>query len=258
MSSSAKSANAPVNDYPALLDAIETTARADDWVIPSIGPDYGKARDQVAVLRERDFPTAMLLPLLQVTTAGVATGLRRLSDFYDKPLMVFFKSSDYVKARDLAALLRDGVLCCVKYGISGGPEPGPFLAELLEATGDASRVIDGLGERTVVGNARHGVRGFTTGSGVVGPHLSMALLKAVQAGDLATAAQLRELFLPLEQMRGAHGPIPVLHEAMRLAGIADTGPISPFFSNCTGDALLAELSSVALALKARSLQRPER
>ncbi len=245
--------NAPVNDYPALLDAIEAPARVDDWVIPSIGPDYGKARDQIAVLRERDFPTAMLLPLLQVTPEGVATGLRKLSDFYGKPLMVFFKSADYVRARDLAALLADGVLCCVEYGIVGASEPEPFLAELLAATGDASRIIDGLGERTVVGNARHGLKGFTTGSGLVGPHLSMALLRAVQAGDLATAAELREHFLPLEKMRGAHGPIPVLHEAVRLAGIADTGPISPFFSNCTGDALLAELEAVAGTLKAKSL-----
>jgi hypothetical protein len=241
--------NAPVASYGALLDAIEAPALADDWVIPSIGPDYGKARDQIAVLRERDFPTAMLLPLLQVTPQGVATGLRRLADFYGKPLMVFFKSADYVRPRDLAALLADGVLCCVEYGITGAADPEPFLAELLAATGSAAQVIDGLGERTVVGNARHGLQGFTTGSGVIAPHLSMALLRAVQAGDLETAATLRERFLPLEALRQAHGPIPVLHEAVRAAGIAETGPIAPFFSNCDDPAVLSQIAKVAAQLR---------
>jgi len=245
--------NAPVREYGALLDAISAPARADDWLIPSIGPDYGKACDQVDVLRERAFPTAMLLPLAQATPAGVATGLRRLSDRFGRPLMVFFKSPDYVAARDLAALLRDGVLCCVEYGITGSAEPEPFLAALLDAAGDASRIIDGLGERTVVGNARHGLRGFTTGSGVVAPHLSMGLLRAVRQGDLDTAARLREAFLPLEALRQAHGPIPVLHEAVRLAGIADTGPIAPFFSNCTDPAVLASIGAAAERLKALSL-----
>ncbi|MDB5821041.1 MAG: hypothetical protein JWQ11_4681 [Rhizobacter sp.] len=246
--------NAPVNAYAALLDAIEAPARADDWVIPSIGPDYGKARDQIAVLRERDFPTAMLLPLMQVSAAGVATGIRRLADFYGRPLMVFFKSADYARPRDLASLLADGALCCVEYGIAGSVEPEPFLTELLDATGSASQVIDGSGERTIVGNARHGVVGFTSGSGVVAPHLAKALLKAVTSGDLETAARLREHFLPLEQLRQSHGPIPVLHEAVRLAGIADTGPISPFFANVTEGGLLSKIEAAALALKARSLE----
>lgn len=245
--------NAPVHAYGELLDLIAAPARAGDWVIPTIGPDYGKARDQIAVLRERSFPTAMLLPLQQADAVGVATGLLRLSDLYGRPLMVFFKSPDYVRAKDLAGLLADGVLCCVEYGIVGEREPEPFLQDLLAATGDASRIIDGLGERTVVGNARHGLRGFTTGSGLIGPHLSMALLKALQADDIATAAALREHFLPLEQLRQRHGPIPVLHEAVRLADIADTGPIGPFFSNPTDAAVLAELSEAVRKLKALSV-----
>lgn len=246
--------NAPVRAYAGLLDLIEAPARTGDWVIPSIGPDYGKAREQIEVLRERDFPSAMLLPLQQADARGVATGLRRLSDLYGRPLMVFFKSPDYVKAADLARLLTDGVLCCVEYGITGDREPEPFLLELLAATGDASRIIDGLGERTVVGNARHGLKGFTTGSGVVAPHLSMALLAAVQAGDMEKAAGLREHFLPLEALRQAHGPIPVLHDAVRLAGIADTGSIGPFFSNVGEPAVLQDISEAALALKSKSLR----
>jgi 4-hydroxy-tetrahydrodipicolinate synthase len=248
--------NASLAEYDETLDLIESLAGAEDWVIPSIGPDFGKASDQVAVLRGRAFPTAMVLPMSPVTHAGVATGLRRLSDALGRPLMIFFKGADFIAPRDLATLIADGVVCTAEYGIVGPPgATEPFLAELLAATGDARWIIDGQGERTVVGNARHGLVGFTTGSGIVGPHLSMALLRALRESDLTTAAALREHFLPLERLRQEGSPIPVLHDAVRLAGIADTGPIGPFFANVTDPGLVGAITQAALALKAASLAR---
>ena len=55
--------NMGVGEFGALLDLLERISPADGWMIPSIGADYGKACDQVDLLRERAFPTAMLLPL---------------------------------------------------------------------------------------------------------------------------------------------------------------------------------------------------
>ena len=45
------------------------------------------------------------------------------------------------------------------------------------------------------------------------------------------AERLRQIFRPLEDLRNAINPIRVLHEAVRLAGIADTGPMQPLLSN---------------------------
>jgi dihydrodipicolinate synthase/N-acetylneuraminate lyase len=246
--------NIGVGEYGAALDFIESLAGPREWIIPSIGPDFGKALDQAAILRGRAFPSAMLLPFAPVTQSGVATGLRRLSDKIGRPLMIFFKSPDYVGARDLARLLADGVLCCLEYGIAGsGEKPEPFLADLLDAAGTAQSIIDGAGERTVVGLARFGITGFTTGSGVVGPHLSMALLAALKRGDLVEAARLREYFLELEALRQAHSPIPVLHDAVALAGIAETGPIGPLFSNIEDEAARRQIRRAATTLRAASL-----
>ncbi|HET9148631.1 MAG TPA: dihydrodipicolinate synthase family protein, partial [Acetobacteraceae bacterium] len=47
------------SEYPAVLDVIEQEAGADSWVIPSIGPDFGRMLDQARILRGRGFPTAM-------------------------------------------------------------------------------------------------------------------------------------------------------------------------------------------------------
>jgi dihydrodipicolinate synthase/N-acetylneuraminate lyase len=245
--------NASVRQYAATLDVIESLAQSDDWVIPTIGPDFGKALDQAEILKGRDFPSAMLLPLAPVTAAGVATGLRRLSDTIGKPLMVFFKSPDYVRAADLAAMIRDGVLCCVEYGIGGSTDVAePFLADLLDRTGNCDAIIDGAGERTITIHARFGIKGYTSGSGVLAPHLTMALLDALKRDDLAEAARLREFFLELEGLRQAHAPIPVLHDAVRLAGIADTGPIGPFFSNTTDESALKAIAAAAMKLRAAS------
>ena len=42
---------------------------------------------------------------------------------------------------------------------------------------------------------------------------------------------IRLIFKPLEDLRNAINPIRVLHEAMRLASIAETGPLLPLLSN---------------------------
>ncbi len=246
--------NASVRQYGATLDVIESLARDDEWVIPTIGPDFGKAMDQAEILRGRRFPSAMLLPLTPVTSTGVATGLRRLSDTMGRPLMVFFKSPDYVRATDLAAMIKDGVLCCVEYGIGGSTDKAePFLAELLDRAGSADAIIDGAGERTITTHARFGIKGYTSGSGVVAPHLTVALLAAVKCGDLGEAGRIRQHFLELEGLRQAHSPIPVLHDAVRLAGIADTGPIGPFFSNVSDEGALKSIAAAATRLRAASL-----
>ena len=46
-----------------------------------------------------------------------------------------------------------------------------------------------------------------------------------------TAEQLREAFLPLEDLRDELSPIRVLHEAVTLSGIADMGPVLPQLTN---------------------------
>jgi dihydrodipicolinate synthase/N-acetylneuraminate lyase len=73
------------------------------------------------------------------------------------------------------------------------------------------------------------------------------MLNSLRAGDTTTAETLRERFNSLETLRNAYGPIPVLHHAVALAGIADTGPALPLVANL-GDHLLQEIQPAAKAL----------
>lgn len=248
--------NMGVREFAALLDLLETVTPADGWTIPSIGADFGKAEDQVALLRERSFPTAMLLPLaFPKTTTGVASGIRRLSDRFGRPLVAYVKDEGFLDARDIARLFADGAICAVKYAIvRKNPLDDATLAAILDAVGAGERIVSGIGERPAIDHLQaFGLAGFTSGSVCIAPHLSTAILAALKAGNVAAATALRARFLPLEDLRDGHSPIRVLHEAVRLADIADTGPMAPFLSNLDDQALLGRIRLAAEALKEASL-----
>lgn len=220
-------------EYPAILDMLEKYAAKDTWVIPSVGCDFGKAFDQISILRERQFPTAMVLPQqFPSTNAGLATGIRKLAERYAKPLIVYIKSTDYLDAQSLAALDRDGCVALVKYGnVLTNPLDDDYLKTLIQAVG-TRKIISGIGERPAIVHLRDfGLQGFTSGSVCVAPRGSMAILKALKAKDYALAGTIRAAYLALEDARDEINPIRALHEAVTLAGIADMGPMLPMLSN---------------------------
>jgi dihydrodipicolinate synthase/N-acetylneuraminate lyase len=57
------------------------------------------------------------------------------------------------------------------------------------------------------------------------------MLASLRKKDHAEAERIRGIFRPLEDLRNAINPIRVLHEAVRLAGIANTGPLTPLLTN---------------------------
>ncbi|MCV9961686.1 dihydrodipicolinate synthase family protein [Pararhizobium sp. BT-229] len=246
--------NFGVAGFDGLLDMLEAIAPDESWMIPSIGADFGKAADQAAVLRGRDFPTAMVLPLsFPATPQGLAAGIGKLADIAGQPLILYIKNEGYMSRADVARLFNDGAICALKYAaVRPNPTDDPYLKSILDAVGSGARIISGIGERPAIDHLEMGLNGFTSGSVCIAPHLSMAILRACKTGQTAEAQRIREAFLPLEDLRDAHSPIRVLHEAVRLAGISETGHIGDFLSNLDGDERLAAISSAARSLKAAS------
>ena len=225
--------NIGVRDYHKVLEMLETLAGEDSWVIPSIGPDFGKAIDQVDLLRSRAFPTAMVLPLqFPSTDDGLATGIRRLAGFYKKPLIVYIKSDGYLEPKTVGKLVADGVACAVKYGtVRSNPADDPYLNELTQCV-DPKYILSGIGEVPAIIHLRDfGLQGFTSGSVCIAPRGSMKMLHAIKARNYDEAAKIREAYLPMESCRDSISPIRTLHEAVTLAEIADMGPMLPMLSN---------------------------
>jgi dihydrodipicolinate synthase/N-acetylneuraminate lyase len=229
--------NIGMYEYTAVLDFLEHAVAADTWLIPSAGPDFGKLMDQARVLRTRAFPTAMVLPLMfPATPEGTEKAIRLFAESYGRPVVVYVKAENYLRPAHIKRLVDAGLVAAVKYAVvREDPAVDPFLRDLLDNV-DSKRIVSGIGERPAVEHLRtFGLAAFTSGSVCVGPRGSTRMLAALKSGDFATANAVREAYMPLENLRDAHSPIRVLHDAVTLAGIADMGPMLPQLSNIPAD-----------------------
>lgn len=221
-----------LSEYADLLSTLRESVAEDTLVIPSVGPGFGMMMDQAELLREFAFPTAMLLPTRDATTAeGIAAALRRFVDRFGRPAVLYLKHDGTLEIDTIQRLMNDGLLSWIKYAIvRQNPFDDPFLRGLVDAIGP-ERIVSGMGEQPAIVHLRDfGLAGFTSGCVCVAPRLSMDLLRAVQAKDFATAETIRARFQPLEALRDRISPVRVLHAAVQQAGIADLGPIVPLLS----------------------------
>jgi len=239
-------------EYEQLLDWL---AGLDAWAIPSVGPDYGRAIDQAALLRKQQFPCAMVLPCSDPRdAAGLERGYREIAEAADTKLILYLKDEDNfgpdkeAGLDTVARLVDDGVCVAIKYAIvRADPSHDPYLESLLRRV-DRQFVISGIGERPAIVHLRDWkLPGFTTGSGCVAPRLSRMLFEACVIEDFEQAERLRSEFIPLEDLRDLFGPARVLHSAIELAGIAQTGAVPPYLS------LLSQEHLEGLAPVARNL-----
>lgn len=243
-------------EYEQLLEWLASFSE-DWWMIPSLGPSYGRAIDQAALLRKHNFPCAMMLPCADPRdAAGLETGLREIADAAGLPLVLYLKEennfgSDKEAGLDVVAKLVDEGLCTwIKYAVvRPDPTQDAYLDSLLRRV-DRARVVSGIGERPAIVHTRDfGLPGFTTGSGCVAPRLTQQLFEACVRGDWEAAEAIRAQFIPHEDLRDAWGPAKVLHSSIALADIAASGPTPPFISPLSA-AQDEELAPVARALLA--------
>jgi dihydrodipicolinate synthase/N-acetylneuraminate lyase len=240
-----------LSEYAATLDFLADAAGADTWVLPSIGPDYGKAMDQAAIVKSSPFPTAMLLPTsFPFTDGGLATGIRRITDKMGKPAVVYIKSEPYIKPETLKALVDEGRVASVKYAVvREDPTKDAYLTALCAAV-DRRYLVSGIGETPAIIHLRDfGLTSFTSGSICLAPAGTMRLLALLKAGNYEEAEKVRAIYMPFEACRDGISPIRVLHDGVTLAGIADMGPMLPMVSGLT-DAEKAQVLPVAKALAA--------
>lgn len=220
------------SEYGAALGMLASESADDTLVVPSVGPAYGTMMDQAAVLGDFDFPTVMVLPMQGLTTdAGVAAGFRKFVEAFGKPAVLYLKFEGYLEPETVAQLVGDGLVSWIKYAIvREDPAKDDYLSRLVDLV-DPRLIVSGIGEQPAITHLTHfKINGFTSGCVCVRPDLSQQMLQAVNAGDLDLAEKIRALFKPLEDLRNEINPIRVLHEAVSLAGLADTGPALPLLS----------------------------
>lgn len=220
------------SEYASTLTMLAENAGEATLVIPAAGPAYGVMMDQAQVLRDFALPTAMVLPHVGLQTfAGVETGFRHFVEAYGKPAVLYIKQEGYITPDGAARLVKDGLVSWIKYAIvHADPAVDPFLSELVTKV-DPALIVSGIGEQPAIVHLRDfGCNGFTAGCVCVAPALSMKLLQAIAAKEFEEGAKIQAHFRRLEDLRNGINPVRVLHEAVALAGIAETGEILPLLS----------------------------
>ena len=238
-----------LSEYAELLQMLAESAADNSLVIPSVGPGYGTMMDQAAILREFDFPTAMILPTRDVVTSeGVMTAVRNFVEAYGKAAVLYIKHDGFIAVDAVKQLMDDGLISWIKYAIvREDTSDDDYLRSLVDTVG-SSRIVSGIGEQPAIIHLRDfGLTGFTSGCVCVAPKLSMDMLRAIKAGEFKTAEQIRQTFEPLETLRNEINPIRVLHTAIAQAGIATTGPLIPLLSE-VGEADRSRIQQAATQL----------
>ena len=180
-----------------------------------------------------EFSTVMVPPQVGITTSeGVPAGIARFVSAAGVPALLYIKHDGYIEPHDVKRLADEKLISGIKYAVvRANTADDTYLRRLADLV-DRRLIISGIGEQPAVIHLRDfGLGGFTSGCVCVAPGLSTAMLKAMRRGDWAEAERIRLTFKPLEDLRNAINPIRVLHEAVRLAGIAETGPLLPLLTN---------------------------
>lgn len=222
-------------EYADALRCLADSASANTTVIPSVGPAFGTMMDQLLVLKEFAFPTVMILPQGEIaTSSGRAQGTRIFAESYGKPIVLYLKHENAMSVGDVQRIVDEGIVCAIKYAVvHQDPAKDEYLKHLIDVV-DPNIIVSGIGEQpAIVHLQQFHLNGFTSGCVCVQPALSQEMLRAIKGGNWERAEQIRKIFQPLEDLRNSIHPIRVLHAAVRLAGIADTGPILPLLSPTT-------------------------
>lgn len=222
-----------LDEYEALLALLADAAGENTIVIPAVGPAFGTMMAQIEMLKAFDFPSVMVLPSRDIVTPkGVATGIRKAAEAFGKPVVLYIKEAGVLAPTDCIRLVEEGVVAAIKYAIVREfPAEDNYLSELLSGV-SADMIVSGMGEQPAIVHMRDfGLVSFTSGCVCVAPKLSQQMLLALRAKMYPQAEEIRQIFKPLEDLRNKLSPIRVLHEAVQLAGIAETGPLLPLLSN---------------------------
>jgi dihydrodipicolinate synthase/N-acetylneuraminate lyase len=238
-----------MKEFEVLLEMMMQLDADDCLMIPSVGPFFGTMMDQAKILRKYEFPTVMILPTRDMTTSiGIANGIRRFVDYLGKPVVLYIKNEDFIETIEVKKLMEEGVLSFIKYAlVRKNPIDDPFLKELVQNLGSA-RIVSGMGEQPVFAHKKgFNLNSYTSGCVCIAPGLSMEMLQALQKNDLDLVETIRKKFELLEGLRNAINPVRVLHAAIKLTKLADTGPLQPMMSEIS-DSQAAKVAKAAMDL----------
>lgn len=156
--------------------------------------------------------------------SGLRDYFQALADKLPLPLLAY-KKGPFPSDELLLELARDGKLAGIKYAVNDVDAVSRFAAALDKRAG----LYCGTAERFAPFFMLAGARGYTSGAGNLCPRLTLAMHRALAAGDYAEARRILTIIRPIEDYRARSSDsynISMLKFALQVAG-HDFGPVRP-------------------------------
>ena len=220
--------------YDATLEEFEKVTAAfleaagEALVVPGIGPGYGRSLEMARIASRLGVPGAMIMPIVGPASArGTVEGFRRISETAGFPVILYQRRLDIMPAESVIEMCNtlDGVV-----GLKYAVDDIDTFRQIVAGAGNNCAMICGMAEDPSITYLQAEAVGFSSGMANFLPRMSLALLAAFRAGDLAEAERLRAMMVPFEDFRAENGARysgSALHAAMEYAGLAG-GPVIPF------------------------------
>ena len=219
--------DATLEAYEAVVGTFIDAAGDDAFVVPGIGPGYGRSIEMGRIARTLSASGVMIMPIVgPASPAGVLEGIRSIVDDVQLPVILYQRRADIMPAEVVVDLCqRDGVV-----GLKYSVDDLDLFVEINDRAGEAAAMACGMAEDPSIDYLQAGAVGFSSGMANFVPRLSLELLRSFNIGDVDGAERIRKEMVPFEDFRaenGARYSASGLHAAMDVSGLAG-GPVIPF------------------------------
>ena len=219
--------DASLEEYEAVVSTYLDAAGDAAYIVPGIGPGFGRSIEMGHIARSLGVAGVMIMPVVGPASAnGVYNGFREITKAVQLPTVLYQRRLDIMPVDDVVNLCELDEVVGLKYAV----EDLDAFDRIVERAGDRAAMVCGMAEDPCIDYMSHGAVGFSSGMANFVPRMSLTLRDKFMAGDKAEAERLRVLMVPFEDFRGENGAQysgSALHAAMDYVGLAG-GPVIPF------------------------------
>ena len=219
--------DASLEEYEAVVGTYLDAAGDAAYIVPGIGPGFGRSIEMGHIARSLGVAGVMIMPVVGPASAnGVYNGFREIAKAVQLPTVLYQRRLDIMPVNDVVSLCELDEVVGLKYAV----EDVDAFDRIVERAGDRAAMVCGMAEDPCIDYMSHGAVGFSSGMANFVPRMSLTLREKFMAGNKAEAERLRMLMVPFEDFRGENGARysgSALHAAMDYVGLAG-GPVIPF------------------------------
>ena len=219
--------DASLEEYEAVVGAFLDAAGDAAYIVPGIGPGFGRSIEMGHIARSLGVAGVMIMPVVGPASAnGVYNGFREIAKAVQLPTVLYQRRLDIMPVNDVVSLCELDEVVGLKYAV----EDVDAFDRIVERAGDRAAMVCGMAEDPCIDYMSHGAVGFSSGMANFVPRMSLTLREKFMAGNKVEAERLRVLMVPFEDFRGENGARysgSALHAAMDYVGLAG-GPVIPF------------------------------